>query len=410
MNRSILYLAVVLSGTLSEHGAVAMQATDYPIAATGQTYCYDAFNTLRCPSEGQLFYGQDAQFSGKRPRYTLTKNGLSIQDIITGLIWQRSPDTNGDGELTREDKLTWSQAQRRPEQLNALRYGGFNDWRLPTIKELYSLIDFNGKDPGGGENATGISPFIDTEYFAFAYGRADRGERLIDSQYASSTLFINRSWQGVEKLFGVNFADGRIKGYDLTMPGGKEKTFYVLCVRGNPTYGKNQFVSHGNGTISDKATGLMWSQTDSGKGMTWAEALAWAQTANRQKYLGYGDWRLPNAKELHSIVDYSRSPDATGSAAINPVFETTTITNEAGQRDYPAYWSSTTHASPRGGMTGIYFAFGRAMGYMRGNWQDVHGAGSQRSDPKDGNPAQYPYGRGPQGDAIRIYNFVRLVR
>lgn len=41
---------------------------------------------------------------------------------------------------------------------------------------------------------------------------------------------------------------------------------------------------------------------------------------------------------------------------------------------------------------------------------DVHGAGAQRSDPKEGDPADFPHGRGPQGDVIRIYNFVRCVR
>jgi hypothetical protein len=41
---------------------------------------------------------------------------------------------------------------------------------------------------------------------------------------------------------------------------------------------------------------------------------------------------------------------------------------------------------------------------------DVHGAGAQRSDPKTGDPAMFPHGRGPQGDVIRIYNYVRLVR
>jgi hypothetical protein len=41
---------------------------------------------------------------------------------------------------------------------------------------------------------------------------------------------------------------------------------------------------------------------------------------------------------------------------------------------------------------------------------DVHGAGCQRSDPKVGDPSQYPTGFGPQGDVIRIYNFVRCVR
>ena len=41
---------------------------------------------------------------------------------------------------------------------------------------------------------------------------------------------------------------------------------------------------------------------------------------------------------------------------------------------------------------------------------DVHGAGAQRSDPKAGGPAMFPPGRGPQGDVIRICNFVRLER
>jgi hypothetical protein len=57
------------------------------------------------------------------------------------------------------------------------------------------------------------------------------------------------------------------------------------------------------------------------------------------------------------------------------------------------------------------------MGYVTAPWDpkleawlDVHGAGAQRSDPKTGNPSDFPHGRGPQGDAIRIYNCVRLVR
>ena len=41
---------------------------------------------------------------------------------------------------------------------------------------------------------------------------------------------------------------------------------------------------------------------------------------------------------------------------------------------------------------------------------DVHGAGTQRGDPKAGDPASWPQGFGPQGDVIRIFNHVRLVR
>jgi len=121
---------------------------------------------------------------------------------------------------------------------------------------------------------------------------------------------------------------------------------------------------------------------------------------------------LPNVKELQSIVDYSRSPDTTDSAAIDPRFNATAIINEAGQTDYAYYWSSTTHSNwtNEPGRAAAYVSFGRGLGYMNGSWRDVHGAGSQRSDPKSGDPDDYPTGNGPQGDAIRIYSYVRLVR
>jgi hypothetical protein len=68
-----------------------------------------------------------------------------------------------------------------------------------------------------------------------------------------------------------------------------------------------------------------------------------------------------------------------------------------------------------GGEAAAYIAFGRSQGWMpgfRGQYSllDVHGAGSQRSDPKAGDPSQFPRGRGPQGDVIEIYNMVRPVR
>jgi hypothetical protein len=388
--------------------ASAATATGYTIVDTGQTQCYNNTQPIACPQNGAAFYGQDAQFTRNAPSYALSANGVTVYDNVTGLTWERSPDTNGDGSITYNDKLTWAQAQARPTALNAAKFGGYSDWRLPTIKELYSLINFNGTDPNPTSTDTsGLKPFIDTNYFKFAYGQTSAGERIIDSQWATSTSYVANPNQ----MFGVNFADGRIKGYGTTMPGGQDKTFFVICVRGNTSYGVNSFVNNGNGTISDNATGLMWSQADSGKGMNWQSALAWVQQKNAEKYLGYSDWRLPNAKELQSIVDYTRSPDTTNSAAINPVFNATAITNELGKTDYPFYWTSTTHASSNGsGTAAVYMAFGRALGYMNGAWQDVHGAGAQRSDPKSGNPADYPTGRGPQGDAIRIYNYVRLVR
>jgi hypothetical protein len=142
--------------------------------------------------------------------------------------------------------------------------------------------------------------------------------------------------------------------------------------------------------------------------MKWQHALAYCEALTTG---GYDDWRLPDAKELQSLVDYRRGPSAGDAAAIDPAFRVTPIVNEAGQPDAPSYWTSTTHAAPDGtGALGVYVAFGRAMGYMNGAWIDVHGAGAQRSDPKSGDPSQWPTGHGPQGDAVRIDNYARCVR
>jgi hypothetical protein len=190
--------------------------------------------------------------------------------------------------------------------------------------------------------------------------------------------------------------------------GDQPNALYARYVRGNAGYGRNKLEDNGDGTVTDNATGLTWEKGDSGKGMDWKAALAWAEKRNADKYLGHADWRLPNAKELQSIADYSRVP------AIDPVFACTAIKGEGGEKDYPFYWASTTHLDNMGG---VYVAFGRALGWMempRGSGQykllDVHGAGAQRSDPKSGSAAAYPRGKGPQGDVIRIDNFVRLVR
>ena len=377
----------------------------YPVVGTDQKTHYNDLSEISAPAEGTSYFGQNADYPGNKPTYVNNGNG-TVTDMVTGLMWQKSPDTDRDGDIDAADKLTYNQAV---SFASTYSLGGFSDWRLPTIKELYSLIMFSGMDLNPN-STTGLKPFINTEYFDFAYGDVSAGERIIDAQFASSTKYVGNDPEG-DMVFGVNFADGRIKGYGLKMPVGPpvDKTFFVLYVRGNQTYGQNSFTDNGDGTITDAATGLMWMKDDTKLGLLWVEALAYAEG---HEFAGYSDWRLPDAKELQSIIDYSRSPGSSNSAAIDPVFNCTQITNESGEPDYPFYWSGTTHAnmSPEPGGAGVYLCFGRALGYMNGSWVDVHGAGAQRSDPKTGDPGDYPEGHGPQGDAVRIYNFVRLVR
>jgi len=391
-----LVVALVLSGCgffniLDDVTAVAQtSAYSYPIVDTGQTKNYNNTSEISAPSEGAAFYGQDAQIYGNQMNYVDNDDG-TVTDLVTGLMWQQA----------YSGKMSQGEAASGASSFNL---AGYTDWRLPTIKELYSLIDFSGEDVDPMSSSAN-NPFIDTDYFDFAYGDTSAGQRIIDSQWATTTIYVAGNL-----MFGVNFADGRIKGYGLISPRGGDMQFYVRYVRGNTAYGENDFVGNGDGTISDLATGLMWLQDDSGTGMDWEDALAYVQDLNDQKYLGYSDWRLPNAKELQSIVDYTRSPDTTSSAAIDPIFNATAITNEDGDRDWAFYWTGTTHASARSGEAAVYVAFGRSLGYMNGQWIDVHGAGSQRSDPKEGDASDYPTGFGPQGDARRIDNYVRAVR
>jgi len=410
-----LFLAVTLLTSVAAFGS------GYKIVDTSQESCFDVADAVTCPLQGDSFHGQDAVYFGYQPNYLISPDGLTVFDRRTGLTWLKSPDLDRDGDIDIGDKLTWAEAMAHAGAMNDSSFGGFDDWRLPGIKELYSLILFTGIDPSGytGVDTSGLVPFLDTDHFDFAYGDASAGERIIDAQFWSSTEYVSTTMGGDATAFGVNFADGRIKGYPtepIGPPGNQStKTAFVRLVRGNSGYGTNEFVDGGDGTVTDVATGLVWQHGDSGVPMNWQAALAYCEELTVGSC---DDWRLANVKELQSIVDYTRSPDTTGSAAIDPIFDTTSIVDEGGGTNYPFYWSGTTHENwtEQPGRWGAYVCFGEALGWMQppsgGDYvlMDVHGAGSQRSDPKAGDPGDYPFGHGPQGDVVRIDHYVRCVR
>jgi hypothetical protein len=115
-----------------------------------------------------------------------------------------------------------------------------------------------------------------------------------------------------------------------------------------------RFVDNGDGTVTDKVTGLTWLQdancistnypledTDNthGDGMvTWQHALDFVSGINDGTYpncgAGKNDWRLPNIKELSSLTDFSQENPAL------PFLFTLIVINE---KSY-YYWSSTTSA------------------------------------------------------------------
>lgn len=348
---------------------------NYALVATGQIITYDEDgNVITGLNAGDDFYGQDANYLvGDEMSYQDNGDG-TITDLNTGLMWQQVPSSAD---------FTWQEAV---DYCESLELDGYDDWRMPSAKELYSISDFSAG-----------WPYLNTNYFSLASGQITK-----DEQYWSSNYYVGVTVEGGSKAaFGVNHVTGHIKAYaaeSFGPIGGK----YVRAVRGD-SYGINEFVDNENATITDQATGLMWTQDDNGEGLDWGDALAYAEN---YELAGYTDWRLPNVKELQSIVDYSRSPSATVEEnigpAIDPMFNCTSIINEAGDSDYAYYWTSTSAHFTSGEpyYYAWYVAFGRAVD---GNGEDFHGAGGVRFDTK--------YEGGPLGEGgERYYNYVRLVR
>ncbi|NNF36618.1 MAG: sulfatase-like hydrolase/transferase [Saprospiraceae bacterium] len=365
----------------------------YPVVHTGVEDFYSIDDILlESPSSDQVFYWQDAGRVTNTPSYSDNGDG-TVTDHVTGLMWEQDMG----------DKITFAEALIKADTSTL---GGYEDWRVPSIKELYSLILFTGQVRG--ESA--ILSFIDTDYFIQPLGDVAAGEREIDAQTWSNTHYNGLTYGKDTTIFGVNFIDGRIKGYPKYQPrNGSPNSFYFRLVRGNEYYGKNLLYDNGDETITDSTTMLMWQKADDGIGRDWLSSIEYCENLTLG---GYEDWHLPHAKELHSIVDYDRSPTATSSPAIDSLFNTTEIDDPGGNPGhYPNFWTSTTHLDGSNPFSGaVYIAFGQALGRVNDVLLDVHGAGAQRSDPKTGDPNDYPQYRGPQGDAQIVFNHCRCVR
>jgi len=158
----------------------------------------------------------------------------TVSDEVTGLMWEKSME-----------KITWQEAIQRAE---TARSGGYSDWRLPSLKELYSLILYSGSCRGDYS----IELFIDPIFDQPLGDTTMEGGREIDAQTWSATDFDGRTMgNDIDTAFGVNFIDGRVKAYP------KRLDKYCRYVRGNLNYGTNIYIANNDGTISDESTGLM---------------------------------------------------------------------------------------------------------------------------------------------------------
>ena len=240
---------------------------------TGQTKCYDETAEINCPAEGEAFYGQDAEYakSGKCIPQKFTVKGTGDEKIVFDenlkLEWQQKiPEGNFD----------WQSAANHCEK----EYAGSYGWRLPTPKELLSIVD-NGR----------YDPAINTDLFPGTN----------DEWFWTSTDFVSTDEADKDKKWFVRFDKGFLSHKAKT----ESEKMHVRCVRGT-TLPDGQFETEKIGEdeiVKDSVTGLMWQKTYKDSVKKFADALS---TCENLEYAGFKDWRLPNKNELASIANYGK--------------------------------------------------------------------------------------------------------
>jgi len=266
-----------------------------PIPDTDQTQCYDDNQVINCRQAGEPYSGQDANYNINNRSFTkLDKSGNEldydsdnfsmVKDNITGLIWEIKTDDNtihDKNNVYAFEKADLSQGANDLneltihdfiEEINTNNYGGFSDWRIPTIKELYSIVYYlyYYNEP------------VEITYFSNLVG-----------SYWSSNIYNS----DIKNVWGISF-DSK-NALPKALP--KSFKYNAIAVRGgeNPILGR--FVSSGDGTVTDINTGLMWQKAQNEDNLSWKNALKYCEELSTN---GFSDWRLPNIKELMSIIDY----------------------------------------------------------------------------------------------------------
>ena len=176
------------------------------VVKSGATQCWDSAGmVIACAGTGQ-----DAQFQAGVPASYTDNGDGTVTDNVSGLMWEKLSD---DGSIHDKDTTyTWANAFNvKIAGLNAASFAGYNDWRLPNVKELQSIINFGVVNPStysqfsnscmGGCTPTACSCFT------------------VASYWTSTTAQNASAWV-------VFFSEGR------TIFTLKTGTFYVRAVRG----------------------------------------------------------------------------------------------------------------------------------------------------------------------------------
>lgn len=357
-----------------DHGRDAI-ARDEQLAKIGGGRA--GFDFSKLDSEGKVLAIQDRawQEDGSESEGT---QWSCVRDNVTGLIWEvkldgtaaetpqhythtftwynpdeasngGAPGVQNGGECAAHDMACDTQAY--VAFINSQNLCGADDWRLPTVQELKSMSDYSLSHGGTA---------IDLHYFpnALAINR---------TSYSSATplaVTLESPQEASEFIHTMSYHDG-IRALSL-----KSSPRLVKLVRGGQPQAahleieqescletifastpSSDFIEHADGTVVHTPTNLMWMRCSVGQqwnGETcvgepehfvWADAL---QTGAELDFAGLEDWRVPNVRELSSIIESSCTAPAINSS----IFPNTPGDGEISPYELKAfsYWTATPAA------------------------------------------------------------------
>jgi hypothetical protein len=316
----LIFIALILSflsaGCGGGSGSGGSGQSSISLPGTGQVASYGTND------DGALRKG----VAWPSPRFVDNNNG-TVTDNLTGLVWLKQVNCYG--------TMNWPSALSAANSLSTGTCGladgsQAGDWRVPNVSELESLVSIAALNPALPDN-----PFP-----------AIAGGSSLSSAFWSSTTFagltVNAWFVSLDTGYLKNASKKNLLNL-LAVRDGRSGTVRLPATGQTRTYGPGddgslkkgtawpvvRFIDNRDGTVTDRLTGLIWlknanclDETVAGATMMnqlglmkWTEALAWtgglgAGSCGLADGSTPGDWRLPNRKELMSLIDRSRANPA----------------------------------------------------------------------------------------------------
>ncbi len=288
--------------TVNVNTQIVQATATSPLNDTGITFCSDgAFNVNSCGIS--QYPRQDAEFGRDffdnndkdgHAGFSFTKIGSKgetlpldakvwacVKDNVTGLLWEVKTAKNANDNYLFSDAETFVKTQ------NTQKLCGQTTWRLPQIQEFQTLVDYSVSYP---------NPNIDLNFFSNSTNQI----------YWSQTPYAKNQTD----IWGIYFDDGRVYEQDK-----KTKSALLLVSSPPKSTTKNYVILDNGNEVLDTQTGLIWRRCV--EGMKWdgktcsgypfaGMLVEGLERAASQARLTGKNWRLPNIKELGSLVDMSQ--------------------------------------------------------------------------------------------------------